>query len=66
MGNSKINGYKKLNLNFNSNSDPFLLNIAEQVPIDIIQNLKNNKKGIAKKSKSKINLLKKIKIIMKK
>ena len=35
MGNSRINGYKQLNLYFNSNSDPFLLNIAEQVPIDI-------------------------------
>ena len=35
LGNSKVNGYKQLNLYFNSNSDPFLLNVAEQIPIDI-------------------------------
>ena len=35
LGNSKINGYKTLNLYFSSNSDPFLLNVAEQVPINI-------------------------------
>ena len=35
LGDSKINGYKNLNLYFNSNSDPFLLNISEQVPINI-------------------------------
>ena len=35
LGESKINGYKNLNLKFNSNSDPFLLSISEQVPINI-------------------------------
>ena len=35
LGKSKINGYKNLNLFFSSNSDPFLLNVSEQVPIDI-------------------------------
>ena len=35
LGNSKINGYKQLKLNFNSNSDPFLLNVCEQIPINI-------------------------------
>ena len=35
LGNSKINGYKQLQLNFNSNSDPFLLNVCEQIPINI-------------------------------
>ena len=35
LGKSKINGYKQLNLNFNSNSDPFLLNVCEQIPINI-------------------------------
>ena len=35
LGNSKINGYGQLNLYFNSNSDPFLLNAVEKVPIDI-------------------------------
>ena len=35
LGNSKINGYKQINLKFNSNSDPFLLSVAEQIPINI-------------------------------
>ena len=33
LGNSKINGYKQLNFNFSSSNDPFLLSIADQVPI---------------------------------
>ena len=35
LGNSRINGYKQLKLNFNSNSDPFLLSVCEQIPINI-------------------------------
>ena len=33
LGNSKINGYKEYNINFSSNSDPFLLSMTEKVPI---------------------------------
>ena len=34
LGNSKINGYKQYNFNFSSSNDPFLLSIADQVPIN--------------------------------
>ena len=35
LGKSKINGYKQLNLNFNSTSDPFLLSVADQIPFSL-------------------------------
>ena len=33
LGESKINGYKQLNLNFNSSSDPFLLSVSDEIQI---------------------------------
>ena len=35
LGNSKLNGYKQLNLNFQTNNDPFLLSVLDQIPFNL-------------------------------
>ena len=35
LGYSKINGYKQLNLNFQTNNDPFLLSVLDQIPFNL-------------------------------
>ena len=35
LGDSKLNGYKQLNLNFQTSNDPFLLSVLEQIPFNL-------------------------------
>ena len=35
LGCSKLNGYKQLNLNFQTNNDPFLLSVLDQIPFNL-------------------------------